>query len=150
LYDDLAVRRRPTFITLTYGVLVPSAHRFHYANAGHGPVLLHVKPGRGDVGLLWDDPGRGCPLGVVREPFRACTAAALEPGDLLVLGSDGLVETRRGGEQFGVERLGRILLEGRDRPLQELVEQVFAETTAFHEGPRPDDDLTLLMVRRGQ
>jgi phosphoserine phosphatase len=148
MYEDLARRRRPTFITLTYGALVPAEHRFHFANAGHGPVLLHVKPRSGGVDLLWEDGNRGCPLGIVQEDYKPCVPVVLDPGDLLVMGSDGLVETRRGEEQFGVPRLGRLLLDGRDRPLAQLLDQVFKETTAFHEGPRPDDDLTLLMVRR--
>jgi serine phosphatase RsbU (regulator of sigma subunit) len=146
MYEDLVPRHR--FITSVYGHLVPSAHRFDYANAGHGPVVLHVRGGPEEVVSLVDDEARGCPLGLIRERYAACTPVELAPGDLLVLGSDGLVETRRDGECYGVERMGRLLLRGRERPLQQLVEDVFAETTAFHERPRPDDDLTLLLVRR--
>jgi serine phosphatase RsbU (regulator of sigma subunit) len=145
MYDDLVPRHR--FITALYGVLVPSAHRFHFANAGHGPVALHVQAA-GGIHSLAEDDARGCPLGLLREPYQACTPIDLAPGDLLVLGSDGLVETRRGGECFGLGRVCDLLQRGRGRPLQALVEELFAETTAFHERQRPDDDLTLLLVRR--
>jgi phosphoserine phosphatase RsbU/P len=146
MYDDLVPRHR--FITALYGELVPSAHRFHHANAGHGPVALHLQAAAGRVVSLVDDEARGCPLGLLREPYQACTPVDLAPGDLLVLGSDGLVEARRGGECYGLERLCQFLLQGRDRPLGELVEGLFARVTEFHERQRPDDDLTLLLVRR--
>jgi serine phosphatase RsbU (regulator of sigma subunit) len=145
MYDDLVPRHR--FITALYGVLEPSAHRLHFANAGHGPVALHVRAAGGVVSLA-EDEARGCPLGLLHEPYQACTPVDLAPGDLLVLGSDGLVETRRGGECFGLERVCELLQRGRERPLQAVVEELFAETTAFHERQRPDDDLTLLLVRR--
>jgi serine phosphatase RsbU (regulator of sigma subunit) len=145
MYDDLVPRHR--FITTLYGELVPSRHRFHFANAGHGPVALHL-PAAGGVVSLVDDEARGCPLGLLRERYAACTPIDLAPGDLLVLGSDGLVEARRGGECYGLERLCRFLRDRRERPLPELVEGLFATVTEFHERQRPDDDLTLLLVRR--
>ncbi len=145
-YDDLVPRRR--FITLLYGTLSPAEHRFCYANAGHGPVALHLQPGRGRVGSLVDDDARGCPLGILKESYQPCTPVALEPGDLLVLGSDGVVETRRGGESYGVERLTDFILQRKDQPLPQLLDEVMEATTAFHERARPDDDLTLMLVRR--
>jgi sigma-B regulation protein RsbU (phosphoserine phosphatase) len=146
LFADLVPRHR--YITAAYGHLVPSAHRFHYANAGHGPVLLHVRAGPGQVCSLTEGEARGLPLGIVQDPYSACTPIDLAPGDLLVLGSDGLVETRRRGECFGTERLEQFLLAGRARSLPELFDGLFAETMAFHEQPQPTDDLTLLLVRR--
>ena len=146
LFDDLMPGHR--FITMVYGQLVPAAHRFHYANAGHGPVVLHLQAGPGRVCSLVDDEARGSPLGLIKESYQACTPIELAPGDLLVLGSDGLVETRRCGECFGLERLSRFLLTGRSRPLPQLLETLFAEATAFHEHQEPDDDLTLVLVRR--
>jgi serine phosphatase RsbU (regulator of sigma subunit) len=145
LFADLVPKHR--FVTILYGQLVPAEHRFLYANAGHGPVVLHVRAGPGQVCSLVDDEARGCPLGFIKEPYRACTPVDLAPGDLLVLGSDGLVETRRNGECFGMARLSQVLLEGRDRPLPLLVEDLFTQTTAFQE-QQLNDDLTLLLVRR--
>jgi serine phosphatase RsbU (regulator of sigma subunit) len=146
MYDDLVPRHR--FITIVYGHLLPALHRFYYANGGHGPVVLHVQAAAGRVHSLVDDEARGCPLGLLKEPYAACTPVDLAPGDLLVLGSDGLVETRQTGQCFGMERLTEFLLENRARPLPQVVEELFAATTAFHERQQPDDDLTLLLVRR--
>jgi serine phosphatase RsbU (regulator of sigma subunit) len=146
MFDDLVPRHR--FITIVYGHLLPAEHRFCYGNGGHGPVVLHVQAATRQVRSLVDDDARGCPLGLLKEPYQACRPVDLAPGDLLVLGSDGLVETRNRGECYGMDRLSQFLLEHRERPLPEIVEGLFAETTAFHERPQPDDDLTLLLVRR--
>lgn len=147
LFDDLRQSRR--FITLLYGCLVPEEHRFYYANAGHGPIALHVESAPGRIRSLVDDCARGCPLGLLSpEHYQSCAPVALERGDLLVLGSDGLVETRRGGECFGMERLADRLLQGRQRPLAQLLDELFAATIAFQERDSLDDDLTLLLVRR--
>jgi serine phosphatase RsbU (regulator of sigma subunit) len=145
LYDDLTVAER--HITLVYGVLDPVAHRFDHANAGHGPVVLHL-PASGGAHFLAGDEASGCPLGFLRERYRPCAPVALAPGDLLVLGSDGLIETKRGKELFGLERLTEFLRSRRDRPLPELLSGLLEETTAFQEIGRPGDDLTLLLVRR--
>jgi serine phosphatase RsbU (regulator of sigma subunit) len=146
LFDDLVPRHR--FITLLYGALAPTEHRFHYANAGHGPVVFHLPAGTGQFLSLVEDAARGCPLGILREGYRACDPVALAPGDLLVLGTDGIVETRRGSEPFGMQRLADFLLARRDQPLQETLDELVEEVTAFHERGRPDDDLTLMLVRR--
>jgi serine phosphatase RsbU (regulator of sigma subunit) len=111
-------------------------------------VALHLQPGRGRVCSLVDDDARGCPLGILKERYQPCTPVALEPGDLLVLGSDGVVETRRGGESYGVERLTDFILQRKDQPLPQLLDEVMEAATAFHERARPDDDLTLMLVRR--
>jgi serine phosphatase RsbU (regulator of sigma subunit) len=146
LYDDLTAVER--HITLVYGVLDPAAHRFDHANAGHGPVVVHLPASGSEVQFLAGDEGTGCPLGFLREQYRACAPVALAPGDLLVLGSDGLIETKRGSELFGMERLTEYLRAGKGRPLPDLVNGLLEATTAFQEIGRPGDDLTLLLVRQ--
>jgi sigma-B regulation protein RsbU (phosphoserine phosphatase) len=100
------------------------------------------------VNLLAGDEASGCPLGFLRERYRPCGPVTLEPGDLLVLGSDGLIETKRGKELFGMERLTQFLRGRRERSLPELLTGLLEETTAFQEIGRPGDDLTLLLIRR--
>ncbi len=146
LFEDLTPRHR--FITLLYGALDPAAHQFHFANAGHGPVVLHLRPGQGAVHTLGEDEDRGFPLGILKGPYKACAPVDLAPGDLLVLGTDGVVETRRGEELFGIKRLADFVLERSGRPLREVLDELMEATTAFHEDGRPDDDLTLMLVRR--
>jgi serine phosphatase RsbU (regulator of sigma subunit) len=133
---------------LLYGVLAPADHQFLYANAGHGPVTLHLPAGQHRFRSLADDESRGCPIGILKERYQACAPVSLAPGDLLILGSDGIVETRRGPETFGMRRLEDFILERRNQPLQQVLKELMEATTTFHEGNRPDDDLTLMLVRR--
>jgi serine phosphatase RsbU (regulator of sigma subunit) len=120
---------------------------FHFANAGHGPLTLHFQAASGRVRQLVDDPAHGGPLGILKEPFNLCSPVRLAPGDLLVLGTDGVVETRRGREIFGVERFCELLRQHHRDPLGALVQRAVTATTEFHEG-QPADDVTLLVVRR--
>src|SRR5207244_7669961 len=129
LFEDLTPRRR--FITLLYGALDVAAHQFHFANAGHGPVALHLRPGQGFRTLV--DEARGLPLGILREPYKPCGPVDLAPGDLLILGTDGVVETRRGEELFGMKRLEDFILERCRAPLQEALDALTEATTAFHD-----------------
>jgi serine phosphatase RsbU (regulator of sigma subunit) len=148
LHDDLSPRFR--FITLLYGALDPVQHRFSYANAGHGPVVLHFQSAKDQFRSLADDERCGCPLGIVRDRYQGCDPIGLAPADMLILGSDGIVEARRGQEQFGMERLCGLIRRLKDRPLEEILKEVMEATTAFAEGAKPEDDLTLLLVRRNE
>jgi serine phosphatase RsbU (regulator of sigma subunit) len=146
IFDDLSPRHR--FITLLYGVLDPRAHRFRFANAGHGPLALYLPADGEAFRMLAEDEARHCPLGVIREAYSPCAPVAMSPGDLLVLGSDGIVETHRDGERFGMDRLCRLIVQHRSRPAAEMVHEIVAASKAFHELDSPDDDLTLVVVRR--
>jgi len=146
LYADLQRVRR--FITFLYGTLDPVEHALHYANAGHGPVVLHLNLQSGEYDSLVDDDARGCPLGWFNESYDACTPVRLAPGDLLILGTDGIVETRRDGECFGMQRLCDFVLSRCRDPLPTILEGLVEASIAFNASSSPDDDFTLLILRR--
>ncbi|MFF8573566.1 SpoIIE family protein phosphatase [Streptomyces sp. NPDC015408] len=123
--------------TCVYAVHDPHERRCLIANAGHlPPVRLRA----GHPPELLDLP-TGVPLGVGGVPFST-TAVPLEPGDRLVLYTDGLVETRRHPLD---ERLNALLalLDGPDRPLEEVCDQLLR---TLHE-PENSDDVALLIAR---
>ena len=73
----------------------------------------------------------------------------LNPGDALVLYSDGVTEAADpNGEEFGEERLARILHENRARRPHEIVEAVTGAVTEFSAGAPVADDLTLVVAKR--
>ena len=147
-YADLSPQFR--FITLLYGSLCPIQHRFCFANAGHGPVVLHFQSATDQFRSLADDDKSGSPLGILRERYQSGDPVALLPGDILILGSDGIVEARHDKERFGMERLMRLIRQLKAKPLQELHDEIMEAAMSFAEGARPDDDLTLLLVRRNR
>ncbi|MGC0207160.1 SpoIIE family protein phosphatase [Streptomyces levis] len=95
--DDLAQRLGDTYLaTCLYAVYDPIASELRLANAGHiPPVLVRAEDGRSE---LLDLP-TGAPIGVGGVPFEE-VRVRVEPGDRLVMCTDGLVEVR--GEDIGV------------------------------------------------
>ncbi len=72
--------------------------------------------------------------------------ATLEPGAALCVFTDGLVEARRAGEQYGEERLHLALSSGCELSAQALAEHVVADARAF--AGEPGDDYAVVVIRR--
>ena len=88
------------FVTLFYGLLDPKTGILQWANAGHPFPLL--RRGNGEVVEL----GRGSlPLGLRRKEVWAASQIEIQPGDQLVLYSDGIPEARGAAGDYGFERL---------------------------------------------
>jgi hypothetical protein len=112
-------------------------------NLGHPlPMLLR---GAEVVGELECSPALPAGLGSMRETVLE---TQLEPGDLVLLHTDGITEARRtNGEEFGAERFAEVvssLLAAGEAP-EELLRRVVNEVLAFQDF-RPRDDATLLVV----
>jgi sigma-B regulation protein RsbU (phosphoserine phosphatase) len=99
LFEDIGAEH---FVTLFLGRLHPLRRSLVYSNAGHLPA--YVLDGHGAVKLVLSSTG--FPLGAVPDsPFPNRPEVRLEPGDLLLLLSDGIVEARmRDGPLFGIGR----------------------------------------------
>jgi sigma-B regulation protein RsbU (phosphoserine phosphatase) len=116
-----------------------------YVNAGHNaPLLLRVRGG-----LFEELSPTGMVLGPSADARYGRRAFRMEPGDLLCLFTDGIVEaTDRRGREFGIGRLKRILGEMRWRPARETVERILLATRLFTGEPDPADDQTAVVIRR--
>ncbi|HMA38366.1 MAG TPA: SpoIIE family protein phosphatase, partial [Chloroflexia bacterium] len=130
-------------MTLCALSLAAGTRSLQIANAGHlYPYLL----GPGAPPRLIDLDS-GLPLGSVGSPGYQATSRLLQPGDRLVLYTDGLVEaTDAHGRMFGFERLEALLAARGAAPAPELSGQLL-EAVARHQGPTPpQDDITLVIV----
>jgi sigma-B regulation protein RsbU (phosphoserine phosphatase) len=73
----------------------------------------------------------------------------LEPGDVLVLFSDGVTEAVDPEDHdFGEERLAKLVASMRERPATEIVQEVHRAVHAFTQGAPPADDITVVVARR--
>ncbi len=115
-----------------------------YCNAGHPPALI-VRPD-GSVQRLTNG---GLILGPNPNATYTIGLAQLDPGDILVLYSDGITETRRPAddEEFSEQRLTRLLRRVRHLPPRAVVERIFQAVNSFSAGP-PADDRTVVVVKR--
>ncbi|GBC80650.1 Phosphoserine phosphatase RsbU [bacterium HR09] len=114
-----------------------------YCNAGHCPAVLVTT--QGEVKAL---TSTGPPLGMFADQQYSQEQVALQPGDTLVLYSDGVTETTDAhGEEFGLERFSELLRSYRTLPLEDLWEQVEQELSTYSQSPTPGDDRTLVFIR---
>jgi sigma-B regulation protein RsbU (phosphoserine phosphatase) len=134
------------FITMILAALDIHTHSLEYANAGHGPAL-HYEASTGEFAEL---ESTGMPLGVFERPeYPQGWPIDLEPGDIIFLCTDGIVEAmNREGQQFGRQRLESLVQKFATIPLKEMVQKVSHEVEQHFEGDSPPDDLTILALRR--
>jgi sigma-B regulation protein RsbU (phosphoserine phosphatase) len=128
------------YLTLFYGVLDPDRRRICYANAGH-PHAFRVGADGSSARLA----ATSAPLGIAQEEDYAEEEDAWSPGgDLLFLFTDGLSDAV-GEDSAAGERvlLEQVVLE-RDRPLEGVIENLFALPSV---GAVPADDRTALLAR---
>jgi len=140
-----AVRRmgnRRAFLTLFYGLLDPATGELEYVCAGHPFPLL-----RRAGGAIEEAAAGSFPVGLRDRLTPVLGALSLEPGDLLVLFSDGLFEAvDRAGQAFGFERLRAELASA---PGAAEAHARIQAALARHVGEEPlADDLTLVVVER--
>jgi sigma-B regulation protein RsbU (phosphoserine phosphatase) len=129
------------FVTFCYGQLDLERRTLAYANAGHNPPLLVRR--RGVVERL---TAGGTPLGVFADAAYEQDLVALEPGDRLVLFTDGITEAQKeDGEDFGDARLVAEALAHRDESAAALQRTLFDAVTAFTGGVF-QDDATLIVI----
>ena len=142
LHGDL---RGSRFVTLVACLLDPAARTTKLVAAGHGPIMFYARR-RDEVDVTLET--HGLPLGVVdHSPYDAAMEIRFEPGDALVLVSDGFFEwMNAAGETFGIQRLRTSILESCRVAPKEIIERLRRDVAAFHGGTSQADDTTALII----
>ncbi len=126
------------FMTAFAGCYRPGSRELSFALAGHPPPLLRRPDGR--VEPLRVDPA--VPLGVIDSVLAPLAATRLEPGSVLLVYTDGLVDGPE--ESLGEEGLARALAEA-DGCAREILDAVFA--AAARGAATRTDDQTAVVVK---
>ena len=142
LYDELS--RAAMFVTLFVGYYHPHERRVVCANAGHSPVL-HYDARIGQC-RLWEADGP--PLGVLPDVMSTDRALNLNPGDMLVVMSDGFNEAvNPAGDMLGIEPLMTFLESHAGENASEIQRQLFEMVSDFTQGAPQADDMTICVLR---
>ena len=143
LYEDM--KRVERFATIVLMCLSVDGQSCHYASAGHTTAFrIQADPLR--VQAL---PSTTVPLGVLPEIEDISTRLDLQPNDVVVIYSDGLIEVENEqGKILGMDGLIDVLLATHLAPAQFILESLI-ETNTRHRGNAPvTDDLTLLVMKK--
>ncbi|MBL8057438.1 MAG: SpoIIE family protein phosphatase [Anaerolineales bacterium] len=137
--------RLETFATALVALVDVPAMSVRFASAGHTAALYwHAAADRAEA-----LPSTALPLGIFRESTRAEHSLALQPGDALVLYSDGVTEALDAdGEIFGWAGLAEAALAGRGATAGVVLELIRQATEVHRAGQPLNDDLTLLVLQR--
>ena len=142
------------FITVLLIFYDAISNRIDLVSAGHNPIVF-FRAGNKEIAKI--NPA-GMPLGMPATLDKSFgelleeVGIDLEPGDAFVAYTDGLTETtNRDGQQYGVDRLCRLMEEQlkRDKPasMADLTKQIVADVEEFGAYLRPKDDITFLVAR---
>ena len=142
LYESFVGER---FVTAIFVGFYPKTGRFVYANAGHH--VPRVRRADGTVEAIEGDASP--PLGILEHLDTVGAAGVLQPGECMVLYTDGVIEAfdeRR--EQFGVERLDEAIAQAEPDP-DTIAESIRVAVGAFSEEEVVDDRCVLVVMREG-
>lgn len=132
------------YATLFVGLLDPATGELAYVNAGHNPPFVV----RGD-GTTMTLSGTGLPVALMDDGVWKAGTASLAAGDLLALYTDGIPEAwNAADEDYGDERLRKLLASLRGRPTADVRDAVLADVKAFVGEAPTSDDVTLVLLRR--
>ena len=131
------------FASVFVGLLDPKTGAIDYVNAGHEEAYI-----LGANGVRLTLPPTGPVLGIFAGASHDIVTANLEPGETILLYTDGIPEaTSRSGEQFSDQRL-RSLLGSWRGGANELLELIVTSVCEFTQGALQHDDITMLASRR--
>lgn len=132
------------FVTLFYGVLDPDTHSFEYVNAGHNPPFLVQQDGR----IRRLDQG-GVILGVFSDAVYEKEILTLDPGDAVVMFSDGITDLSDTVDESAEEaRLEDVIRRNFGASAQELIHAILRGVRSRTSVSAARDDMTLVVVRR--
>jgi sigma-B regulation protein RsbU (phosphoserine phosphatase) len=135
------------FMTLFFAVIDPDNRSLGWVRAGHDPALLY-DPRHDLFDVL---KGDGMALGIdAGWSFVSHTRTAFEGGQILLIGTDGIWEARnRHCEMFGKQALRNLVRQYAQFDAQHIRNEVLKALRHFQGDTRPEDDITLMVVKAG-
>jgi sigma-B regulation protein RsbU (phosphoserine phosphatase) len=133
------------FMTLFYAEIDPRERTIHWVRAGHDPAMLYTP----DTDTIEELMGKGTALGVDGgSRYQGQIIKGLSQGQVLLIGTDGLWETRNeSGEMFGKERLKDLIRRYAHLSSKQMTTSIIDELQGFRKSVKQDDDITLVVIK---
>ncbi|WP_426486832.1 SpoIIE family protein phosphatase [Leptospira interrogans] len=140
IYED---SHNGMFVTTFFIHYNPAIFTLDYASAGHNDQVLIRKDDSWEI-----IKGSGPPLGVLPSASYKGGSLTVEPGDMLILYTDGAIEEKNSkDEEFGLERMIREVIARKHLTSQEIVEELFGLVRKFSGTPELFDDFTVMILK---
>ncbi|MCU0847855.1 MAG: SpoIIE family protein phosphatase [Spirochaetes bacterium] len=144
LSADFAIDK---FATLFFMIYDRKTEELSFANAGHGPLYCYRAETRTCTATRIED----VPIGIMDEVRYKQARIKLNPGDMIVLNTDGITEMRNTEkEEYGLSRLLKNLLEKNYMNASDFVDFLVQDVDGFRGEANPHDDMTILVLKRVQ
>ncbi len=133
------------FATFFGGIIDPETHTLSFVNAGHNPPLVVRK--NGDSEFL---EASGVMIGAFDFSEWQLDQTKFNPGDVLFVFTDGVSEANNSKDmQYGEERIKEMIIKNRTDQPDEIARKLFDDIMVFVENEPRADDITMLIVKRG-
>jgi len=133
------------YMTMFYAVVDSERRSIRWANAGHDPAITYDLH-RDTFGQL---DGGDLPLGIdPQETYSEYRRDNLSPGEIIVLGTDGIWEARNPqGEHFGKDSLRQAIRAAANGSAEQICRSITDALERFRQGHPQDDDITLVVIK---
>jgi sigma-B regulation protein RsbU (phosphoserine phosphatase) len=134
---------RNQFVTAFYGILDATNRTLAYSNAGHSPALLMNADGTARFEVRG-----GVPLGMFRDTRYYEYYETIQPGQTLVLYTDGVTEAMNSsGEEYGTQRFVEAVRQSRDLSARGMIDFIHRDLATWTEGRGAHDDVTFFIIK---
>jgi len=119
-------------------------HTMRWTTAGHDPALIYDSVSR----TFEELPSSSLPLGVFDDAVFTQHERPIAPGQILLVGTDGIWESRNAKDQmFGKERFKELVVTNAGQPSRKIIAAVINALNEFRGSSRKEDDVTLVVVK---
>ncbi|MCL1864296.1 MAG: SpoIIE family protein phosphatase [Spirochaetes bacterium] len=142
LSADFAIDK---FATLFFMIYNRSTGELSFSNAGHGPLFCYRASGN----VCTRTTVEGVPIGVMEDTEYKQAKVKFNPGDIVVLYTDGITEMRNEHkEEYGIQRVKKLILNNNHLNASEILDILISDVEAFRGDTPPHDDTTALVFKR--
>jgi len=139
---------RGIFISLVYGIIDLEDKVFHFARAGHNPIIRMNTQNKKVEELQPEGIGIGLTKSEIFDQNIEEVRLELAPNDVLVLYTDGIVEALNENHKFyGTHRLNNLLNRNKDRTAADLLDNVSKDIRTFIGEAKQHDDMTMMVMK---